>query len=123
MSSATCVVEVEPDIVVFKPLEPLYHADVHTAEFGLPLICGSIAGTTRHSAVIEMASNGIPIEKVSQYLGHRNVAIIFSTYARFAPSRLQGAAAILDLNRPMLEHLGFTKPEGTSPNEKSLRKS
>lgn len=70
--------------------------------------------TIRHSAAVEMVSNGVPIEKVSQYLGHSNVAITFSTYARFAPSHLQDAAAVLDLNRPMLKRLG-------SMNRRALR--
>lgn len=70
--------------------------------------------TIRHSAAVEMVSNGVPIEKVSQYLGHSNVAITFSTYARFAPSHLQDAAAILDFNKPMLKRLG-------SRNHRALR--
>ncbi|MEP2717036.1 site-specific integrase [Pseudophaeobacter sp.] len=52
--------------------------------------------TIRHSSAVAMVSNGVPLEKVAQYLGHSNVAITYQTYARFAPGHLQDAAEILD---------------------------
>ena len=52
--------------------------------------------TIRHSSAVEMVANGIPIEKVAQYLGHSNAAITYSTYGRFAPDHLTDAAEILD---------------------------
>ncbi|MDE4191242.1 tyrosine-type recombinase/integrase [Phaeobacter gallaeciensis] len=52
--------------------------------------------TIRHSSAVAMVSNGVPLEKVAQYLGHSNVAITYQTYARFAPDHLQDAAEILD---------------------------
>lgn len=52
--------------------------------------------TIRHSAAVAMVSSGIPIVQVAQYLGHSNTAITFSTYGRFAPSHLAGAAEALE---------------------------
>lgn len=52
--------------------------------------------TIRHSSAVEMVSNGIPIEKVAQYLGHSNASITYSTYGRFAPDHLADAADVLD---------------------------
>ncbi|MDO6523233.1 tyrosine-type recombinase/integrase [Shimia thalassica] len=52
--------------------------------------------TIRHSAAVAMVSNGIPIEKVGQYLGHSNLAITYQTYARYAPDHLSDAANVLD---------------------------
>ncbi|NRB19942.1 MAG: site-specific integrase [Rhodobacteraceae bacterium] len=52
--------------------------------------------TIRHSSAVAMVSNGVPLEKVAQYLGHSNVAITYQTYARFAPEHLKDAAEILD---------------------------
>jgi integrase len=51
----------------------------------------------RHSVAVRMLANGMPIEKVSQYLGHSNVQLTHQTYARFMPEHLQDAADILDL--------------------------
>ena len=55
--------------------------------------------TIRHSSAVAMVSNGVPLERVAQYLGHSNVAITYQTYARFAPDHLQDAAEILDFVR------------------------
>lgn len=52
--------------------------------------------TLRHTAAVHMVAEGIPIEKVGQFLGHSNVAITYATYARFAPNHLADAAEILD---------------------------
>lgn len=52
--------------------------------------------TIRHSSAVAMVSNGVTLEKVAQYLGHSNVAIIYQTYARFTPDHLQDAVEILD---------------------------
>lgn len=52
--------------------------------------------TIRHSSAFTMVSNGVPLEKAAQYLGHSNVAISYRTYAGFAPDHLQDAAQILD---------------------------
>ncbi|MEP5730119.1 MAG: site-specific integrase [Sulfitobacter sp.] len=52
--------------------------------------------TLRHSAAVHMVSAGIPMQKVSQYLGHSNTAITERVYARFAPSHMQDAAEVLN---------------------------
>lgn len=52
--------------------------------------------TLRHSAAVHMVSAGIPMSKVSQYLGHSNTAITERVYARFAPSHMQDAADVLN---------------------------
>lgn len=55
--------------------------------------------TIRHSAAVHMVAGGVPMEKVAQYLGHSNVAITYSTYARYAPDHLADAAGILDFDQ------------------------
>ena len=52
--------------------------------------------TLRHSAAVHMAAAGIPIEKISTYLGHSNIAITAKVYARFAPEHLRDAAEVLE---------------------------
>lgn len=52
----------------------------------------------RHSAAIWMISEGIPMEKVAQYLGHSDDRITQRVYGRFAPSHMQDAADVLDLD-------------------------
>ena len=51
----------------------------------------------RHSAAVWMASEGVAMEKIAQYLGHSNVSVTFSTYARFAPDHLREESEILDI--------------------------
>jgi integrase len=51
----------------------------------------------RHSAAVWMASEGVSMERIAQYLGHSNVSVTFSTYARFAPDHLREEADILDV--------------------------
>ena len=43
-----------------------------------------------------MLASGIPIEKVSQVLGHSNIAVTYSTYARYLPEHMQDAVNVLD---------------------------
>jgi len=50
----------------------------------------------RHTAAVHMAEAGVPMEEISQYLGHSNVSITFSTYARFSPQHLSRAAEALN---------------------------
>lgn len=52
--------------------------------------------TLRHSAAVHMAGAGVPMWKISQYLGHSNTAITEKVYARFAPSAMQDAADVLN---------------------------
>jgi integrase len=50
----------------------------------------------RHSAAVHMAEARIPMEEIAQYLGHDDVNVTRSIYARFSPDYLQGAAAALE---------------------------
>lgn len=50
----------------------------------------------RHTAAVTMLAAGVPIEKVSQVLGHSNTAVTFSTYGRFLPEHMQDAVNVLD---------------------------
>ncbi|TMV85537.1 hypothetical protein FGG78_20735 [Thioclava sp. BHET1] len=52
--------------------------------------------TLRHTAAVHMAAAGVPMEKISQYLGHSNTATTERVYARFAPDHLRDAADALD---------------------------
>lgn len=52
----------------------------------------------RHTVAVRMLAAGQPIEKVSQYLGHSNIAITQKIYARFMPDHLADAAAILNFD-------------------------
>ena len=51
----------------------------------------------RHSVAVRMLAAGMPMEKVSQFLGHSNLQITYKTYARFLPEHLADAADALDL--------------------------
>lgn len=50
----------------------------------------------RHTAAVTMLSSGVPLEKVSQVLGHSNTAVTFSTYGRYLPEHMQDAVNVLD---------------------------
>lgn len=50
----------------------------------------------RRSAARRMVEAGVPLEAVAQYLGHKNTAITYSTYARFSPTYLKRAAKALE---------------------------
>jgi len=50
----------------------------------------------RHTAAVWMAEAGVPMEEISQYLGHSSVEITRRVYARFSPDHLRSAAAALD---------------------------
>lgn len=52
--------------------------------------------TLRHTAAVHLVSNGVPMHKVSQYLGHSSIHVTERVYARFAPDHLREEAAILD---------------------------
>jgi len=53
----------------------------------------------RHTAAVHMAAAGVPMSKISQYLGHSNVAVTERVYARYAPDHLRDAAEVLDFAR------------------------
>lgn len=56
--------------------------------------------TIRHSAAVHMAASGVPLSKISQYLGHSNTGITEKVYSRFAPSHMADAAEVLELGTP-----------------------
>jgi integrase len=53
----------------------------------------------RHTAAVHLAAAGVPMQKISQYLGHSNTAITESTYARYAPDHLREESSNLDFTR------------------------
>jgi integrase len=59
-------------------------------------IKGATIHTLRHTAAVEMVSNGVSLERVGQFLGHSKIAVTYFVYARFAPDHLRDAADILD---------------------------
>ncbi len=52
----------------------------------------------RHTAAVWMAEAGVPMEEISQYLGHSNVEITRRVYARYSPDYLRKAAAALEMS-------------------------
>lgn len=62
-------------------------------------LSGVTIHTLRHSAAVHMVEAGVPMEEVSQYLGHSNVAITASVYARFSPRHLSKAAEALEFGK------------------------
>jgi integrase len=51
----------------------------------------------RHSAAVWMLEDGVPMEEVSQFLGHSSVNITRKVYARYSPEYLRKAGKALDL--------------------------
>jgi hypothetical protein len=43
-----------------------------------------------------MAEAGTPMAEIAQFLGHSSEAVTFSVYARFSPTYLKRAAAVLE---------------------------
>lgn len=58
---------------------------------------GVSAHVFRHTAAVWMAEAGVPMEEISQYLGHRSVEITRRVYARFSPTYLRKAAEALEM--------------------------
>lgn len=54
----------------------------------------------RHTAAVHLVANGVPMQKVSQYLGHSSIAVTERVYGRFAPDHLRHEAEILDFTKP-----------------------
>lgn len=54
--------------------------------------------TCRHTAAVHMASAGIPMSQISQFMGHSSTAVTERVYARFAPDHLADAANVLNFN-------------------------
>lgn len=62
-------------------------------------LAGVSPHTLRHTAAVHLVANGVPMQKVSQYLGHSSIAVTERVYGRFAPDHLREEAAILDFTR------------------------
>lgn len=50
----------------------------------------------RHSAGVWMAQADVPMQKISQFLGHTSTRVTEQTYARYSPSFMKDAAAALE---------------------------
>ena len=53
----------------------------------------------RHTCGVHMAERGVPMEVISQMMGHSNVRITAQVYARFSPEFLRDAASALDFGK------------------------
>lgn len=52
----------------------------------------------RHTAAVRMASAGVPMARISQFMGHSNTVVTERVYARFAPDHLSDAASALEVS-------------------------
>jgi integrase len=59
-------------------------------------VSGVSAHVFRHTSAVWMAEAGVPMEEISQYLGHSSVEITRRVYARYSPDYLRKAASALD---------------------------
>lgn len=53
----------------------------------------------RHTAGVHMAAAGVPMARISQFMGHSNTATTERVYARFAPDHMADAADALDFGK------------------------
>jgi integrase len=60
------------------------------------VLAGVSPHVLRHSAAVHMIEDGIPMEEVAQYLGHKDVAVTRNIYARYSPNHLRRAASSLE---------------------------
>lgn len=51
----------------------------------------------RHAYASALLSNGVPITEVAAWLGHRNIAVTYQTYAHLIPSAASRGRSVLDL--------------------------
>lgn len=52
----------------------------------------------RHTAGVHMAAAGVPMQMISQYMGHTSIAVTERVYARYAPNHMKQAADVLDFS-------------------------
>lgn len=50
----------------------------------------------RHTCAVWMAQADVPMQKISQYLGHTSLAMTSNVYARYSPSFMQDAGASVE---------------------------
>lgn len=72
---------------------------------------GVSAHVFRHTSAVWMAEAGVPMEEISQYLGHSSVEITRRVYARYSPDHLRKAAAALEFGL-------YVVPAGSSEPQK-----
>ena len=65
-------------------------------------LTGVTAHVFRHSAARWQAEAGIPMSEIAQYLGHSDDRVTQRVYARYSPTALKKAAAVLDLDFDIL---------------------
>jgi len=63
-------------------------------------LAGVTQHTLRHTAAVHLAAAGVPMAKISQYLGHSNEALTARVYARFSPDHLAEAGEVLNFGSP-----------------------
>ena len=90
---------------------------------------GKLAGVTphvlRHTPGVKMAAAGVPMHKISQFMGHSNKVVTERVYARFAPEHLSEAVAALEVGplrlvkqaRPAGTHLVKERPRNRFFND------
>ena len=76
---------------------------------------GVSAHVFRHTSAVWMAEAGVPMEEISQYLGHSSVEITRRVYARYSPDHLRKAAAALEFGL-------YVVPTGSSEPQKRNNK-
>ncbi|WP_090525697.1 tyrosine-type recombinase/integrase [Paracoccus isoporae] len=57
----------------------------------------------RYPTALTMLSEGSPIKRVAQVLGHNNISGTRSTYGRHVPDRMQDTEIILDFTSLKME--------------------
>jgi integrase len=60
---------------------------------GLPKVSPHVL---RHTSAVHMAEHGVPMDEIAQYLGHSNVEVTRTVYAKFSPEHLRKAAEALE---------------------------
>ena len=50
----------------------------------------------RHTCAVWMAQEDVPMQKISQYLGHTSITVTANTYARYSPSYMADAGAAVE---------------------------
>ncbi|MEM0922801.1 MAG: site-specific integrase, partial [Pseudomonadota bacterium] len=58
---------------------------------------GISAHVFRHTAAVWMAEGRVPMERIAQFLGHRDSKVTERIYARFSPDHLREEAEVLNL--------------------------
>src|SRR3990167_10268321 len=77
-----------------KSIKTGFYAAVATA--GLK---GVSPHVLRHTSAVHLTVAGIPMQRISQYLGHSNTSVTERTYARFSPNHMREEADVLDFTK------------------------